>query len=667
MKKVLLTAAAFSFITSMAICQDYSREFGKVNHDEISMTKYSRDPSAEAVILFDIGETRFVEGQDVYSYNVEFTRSKRIKIFTKAAVKYAEISIPFYVDADGRAETVKSIEAYSYNWENGQLNISSLDLSTIYTEKVNERWSRKKFVIPNVKPGSTIEYRFVLESPFHFNLPSWKFQSRIPTIYSKCVVRMIPFYEYAFILQGTNRFDLLTTTTDPNQRVWGTLTTDKGMDIGNGVRFQDQVSTYVLKDVPAFKDEEYLSSEDDYIIKIDFQESKFIAPTGTVTEIMSTWPKLVHELLKNDNFGKFMKSCDKPAKKILESELILIDKSDKEKCKAIINYVKSGFKWDEFTSMFNSRSPKELMNQKKGNSAEINLFLTAMLKAAGISADPVIISTRDNGRINPNYPFLHYFNDVIVLVTLNDQQFFCDGTDFSTNYNRIPPRCINDIGLVIQEGDIKWVNLNTGYKSIDNKSVTMEISPENQKIKTNVVLQAVEFDSYWYKDNFENDTLKIKKHFNSLGLTTINKLITANYENNELPYVINCEGETDIEQLNDKLIISPFLSFYMKENRLKPTSRICPIDFIYANTESYNCRIAVPDGYRILTMPDPFSIDNAIVRINVDYKSEGNMINLTAEYGFKKSVNPPSDYSSIRNYFDIIVKKFNEQVVLVKK
>jgi transglutaminase-like putative cysteine protease len=667
MKKLILTAAVLYFLQSILTGQDFSREFGKVGQEEIDLKNYSRDPSAEAVILFDMGDSRFIDTQDD-NYNIEFTRTKRIKIFTKAALKYAEVAIPFYIDEYGKAETVKSIEAYSYNWENGQLNRSVLDPSTVYVEKINDRWSQKKFVIPNTRPGSVIEYKFVLESPFQFNLPSWKFQDYIPTIYSKYVVRMVPFYVYEFIMQGTNRFDYQTSVKDPIERIWGTLTRDlAGQDVGYGVRFHDLINTYVLKDVPAFRDEAYITSDDDYLVKLDFQESKIIPPVGSPIEIISTWPKLTQELIKNDHFGKFVKAADKPATKILETKLNLSGKTQTEKCRDIINYVKSGFKWNSYSSIYCSKSQHEFMDQKKGNSADINLFLVALLRAAGINASPVILSTREHGKIRTDYPFLHYFNYVVVLVNSGDQQFLCDGTDFYTNYNRIPSRCINEKGLVIQEGDLKWISLNTGYNSVDNKSVTMDISPESLKATFKMGMQAIESDACWYKDTFSDDTAKLKEYFSEKGIQTVNKIATTNFDNNELPYTVYCEGETEIEQLNDKLIVSPYLGFYPKKNKLTQPSRTYPIDFTYANTESYNCAINIPHGYKVLTMPESYNIDNEIAKIKVNYALNGSVINIGSEFGFKKAVYPPSDYSSIKNYFDIITKKFNEQIVLVKE
>jgi hypothetical protein len=39
---------------------------------------------------------------------------------------------------------------------------------------------------------------------------------------------------------------------------------------------------------------------------------------------------------------------------------------------------------------------------------------------------------------------------------------------------------------------------------------------------------------------------------------------------------------------------------------------------------------------------------------------------MDCSYGFKKAVYQPADYRNIKSYFDIIVRKFNEKIVLVK-
>ena len=326
MKKLLLIILLFG---QFAYAQKTENEFGKISQQEIEMKNYTKDKGAKAVILYDKGLSIFFDTDN--GYDIRFTRHKRIKIFDKSESQNAEVSIPYYVDGYGKTETVKSIEAVTYNTLDGRLTKKRLDPSTIYEERINERWYNKKFVFPDVQDGAIIEYRYVLETPFHFNLPDWTFQDKIPTIYSEYQVSMIPFYEYVFVVQGISRFDYQNTVVAKEKRTWGSVVMSHGKNMGSGVEFQDYVHTYVLKDVPAFNDESYISSVSDYIIQMDFQLAKFHSPRYGTSDIISTWPDLNESLLKHEKFGKYLKRSSKIAKKIISEDLNLGNKDNKQK------------------------------------------------------------------------------------------------------------------------------------------------------------------------------------------------------------------------------------------------------------------------------------------------------------------------------------------------
>ncbi len=255
MKKLLIIFGLL--ISSPIFAQVKEIEFGNISTQEIEMSSYEKDKEAKAVVLYDKGESMFFDTEG--GYDIRFTRHKRIKIFDKSESQYSEISIPYYVDGYGKTEVVKSIEAITYNMEDGRLIQKKLDPSTIYEERINDQWFNKKFVFPDVQNGSILELRYELETPFHFNLPDWTYQDKIPTIYSEYKVSMVPFYEYEFLLQGISRFDYQNSVVAKDTRSWGNVSKAYGQVVGNGVEFQDYVHTYVLKDIPAFKDESYIS------------------------------------------------------------------------------------------------------------------------------------------------------------------------------------------------------------------------------------------------------------------------------------------------------------------------------------------------------------------------------------------------------------------------
>lgn len=634
--------------------------FGEISMEEMEMEEYDKDNQAKAVILFDVGETMFYDNEE--GYDIRFKREKRIKIFDISVDGITEVAIPFYVDGYGRTEVVKSIVAHTYNLEDGRIIKKSLDPETIFEEKFSESWWVKKFAFPDVKNGSVIEYEYILESPFKFNLPDWEFQSKIPTIYSQYTVRLVPFWEYVYLAQGITSFDYNHSEESKEKRAWGNITESYGRNVGNGIVFNDMIHVFVLKDVPAFMDESYITSINDYIIKIDFQLAKFHKPYGGSEDIITTWPDMNKALLKHDNFGKYINSCQRYCKKVLENSIQIDGLPVQEKCKVIINYVKENYSWNGSQAMYAQKTAKDFYTQKTGNSANVNLFLLAMLKQAGIVAYPIILSTRKHGKINLNYPFDHFFNNVIVFV--NDSvRLYSDATEDYLPYDRIPPRCINDKGLLVMENAVNWMPLETGVRSIENIQINITPKPDELKSHIFVTIQATEYDAYYLRLNNLNDTLSLRENYAQIG--TINHLSTQNYNRLTIPYVISIEAKKDIEKIGENLIVSPFLHLIDSESKLTQKSRTYPIDLIYKKSRQFTIYLKVPRGYTYDKLPDPVNVNDGLVEITTNYSFQQNTIVIKANYSLKKAIYSEVEYNSIKGYFHRISKLFNQEIVFI--
>ena len=654
----------FLFTISISLNAQISiKPFGKVDLDELKMTSYEKDMDAQAVILFDHGDSYFYESEN--GYDIRFTRHKRIKIFDKSAIAHAEVKIPFYVDGYGRTEVVKSIKARTYNYKNGNILIQELDPSTIYDEKVSENWVYRKFVFPNVQEGSVLELEYVLESPFHFNLPDWTFQDKIPTIYSEYQVKMIPFYEYIYIAQGIDRFDVQNSELSDYKRSWGNTAKSYGQQVGNGIEFQDNIYTFGIKDIPSFKDESFITSINDYIIKMDFQLAKFHSPNGQSKDIITTWQALNEDLIKDDNFGKFIKGSSKISSKILSTELNLSGKSTTSKSQTIIEYVRQHFTWNNINSKYAYQNPRKFFELKTGNSAEINLFLISMLNEAGIPATPVLLSTRNHGKINSNYPFSHFLNYVAVLVN-TAQPFLTDATEDKTAYNRIPMRCLNGMGLLVNEAkEPQWVRLYPVSNSINKNVIKIDVEPEKLVADVELSVQSTEYEAFRYRNNLLGDNDRIKenfeKHFNE-----IYSVNSFNYEKSSLPYSMTIQGNKEVEGIGDKLVINPFLNLSLQKNPFSQIKRDYPVDFIYPNSEEFNISLTIPDGYKIVDLPKEFKMENDIAKVNIEFNQNNKLLEINGIYHFKKSVYRSNEYSRLRAYIDYIVKYFNQEIILEK-
>lgn len=660
MKRASLVLVLSFFVLSALTPQTMEGLNGTTIQEDLAMVNYPKDPQAEAVVIMDIGDASFVEDVND-NYIIRFKRRTRTRVFKPAGSAYSEISIPFY-HTDDDVEELREISAVSYNMVNGTIVRNEIDKSSIYTEKLNNRWSVKKFVVPDVREGSVFEVSYTLESPFLFNLPDWEFQSSIPTIYSQYTTRMIPFFTYAYIIQGTNKLDLQNKeegSAERTSRYIPTLPLEKKT-------FRDVVYTFGMKDLPAFRDDAFISSRKDYIVKLDMQLAKIYYPSGAAVDIMTTWPKLNEELLKDETLGGYIKKCSAPAESMLKDLGPELPADTLEKYQMLTGLVKKTFTWNGYYGKYASENPRDVFKRKTGSAAEINMFLIALLRAAGIEADPLILSTRNNGRINQSYPFESFFNYVIAAVKINGTVHLSDATEPFLAYNRIPPRCINEKGLLLTKKEPLWVNLPDNRVSTDYKDIVISPGSDPENCSAELKVKATDLTAYRYRIELKDDNKLFETELKQNGFSSITSFSTRDYSDPAKPYYFEATGTIETDRLGNQIGIYPFLRFPIRENPLKQTSRSYPVDMIFPESRSFRSVIYIPEGYRIAAQPQDYSLENSMVSINLKYETGEKEAVVTGQYAFKKAVYLPSEYPRLKLYIDNIVNQFNQQIILEK-
>ncbi len=656
---LILTFVTLTFLNLNA---QHSRIWGQINQEDWDLKEFEDDPDAEAVVLYDVAHTKFIDiieekgNFTLYGYNIEFTRKKRIKILKQSGIERANLSIGVY-EAKGSGEKFRYLTAHVYNRdEKGSIQKTELSQDAIFEEKVNDNFTRYKAACPDVKVGSIIEYTYTLESPYKFNIYDWEFQTDIPTVYSQYRLDMIPFYEYNFIAQGLDRFDYQTSYQSDEKR------TSKYYKVD----FYEVINVYGMSNIPAFKEESFISTRDDYIMKMDFQLSKYQASQTTKEDVMSTWPKLCNDLIEGDRYGGYLKDSRSIAKKVLQKDIPNLSDDKNEKARQIIEHMKQNYTWNGNYSYSASAKAKDFYKLKKGSSAEINLFTVSMLREAGLKARPVILSTRGHGKIKFNYPYMSFFNHVIIFVMEEDSKYLSDASEELISYNRIPLNCMNSRGLVVSANSDDWVDLESNATSQNKVVLNLKVNPDSTNCTGNVTIQALEYAAFRKRKNYKDEFEELQDYLKNNGLES-EKVKSINYEKMEMPYIIAAEGKAEIEDLDGDLIIRPFLKFPILENPFKLKERDYPIDFSLTFEENFEATIDIPENLKPFELPAPINIDNNLVKIDLSYSYEGSELSASGLYSFKKSIYEPNEYSTVKEYFQTIVDGFNKEIVLVKK
>ena len=650
MKHIAILSFLFATCSCAAWGQNYSLEFGKISQFETELKSYTEDTSANALILYDIGKSEFIY-DDTEGFKLITEHSRKIKIFNQTGFEHAEIEIPFY-RKEKKGEEVYDITAVTYNYENGKIVETRLDPERIFTEKKSEFWQVKKFAMPAVKENSIIEYKYKLRSPYFTAYQDWEFQQEIPVRYSKYLALMNPFYTYVWYLQGTVPLDYHNSYKDSGLPKY----------VGS-IDYKELVYEFVIRDVPAFNDETFITSKNDYIGKINFQLSQINHYNGATENVITTWEKLNSDLLKESSFGKFLKASEKKTKAITE-ELNLTGSGPLKKIETIVEYVKSNYEWNGYNGYIPYGNVKEFLDSKTGAAADLNLFLTALLRNSGIESYPVLLSTRDHGKIKSNYPFLESFNYVAVLAKFENSNVVLDATNPGLPSQLIPTKCINDQGLIVKKDEENWVTLKSNASSVISVTAKLKFNQDHDSLTGTYNIVSTGYDAVKFRKNFLNSTEKKRDYFQKRGLS-INEEVNEQGEDKKRPYTFIFIGSYPIEKIFDKTYIAPFAEIPYSENPLKKLDRKYPVDLIYPKSKVFNIFIEVPDECTIEHLPKSMHIDNKLFKLEYNAVLNENIININAEYSFKNAVYSGKEYKLIRYYFEKIAEKFNEKIVIV--
>lgn len=634
--------------------ENYIREPGRITQYEMSMKEYDRDKDAEAVVLYDLGEYYF-EGDEINGRMLlNMKRRVKIKILKQSGIEHTNFEIPYYMEGFNWEE-FEYIEGTTYNYENGKLSETPLTKDNIFEEKINNNLSIKKVAFADVKEGSIIEFGYKITTPYYFHMREWMFQRTIPVVYSRLEYRAVPYYDYAYLLKGIDKLDEFDYKAGAFEKRFGSLL------------YKEMIYTFALNNIPAFKDEEFITSPKDYLIGINFQLARQNFTKGGSKDIITTWPAMCDDLLKDKDFGGYIKSSKNESKKIFPS-LALENKTPAQKVEIITNYVKENYNWNNYNSKYASGKLSDFLKRKTGNIGDLNLFLIGLLQAAEIEVYPIVLSTRGNGIIDKQYPFQQFLNYVIALAVVDGKPMFIDASEPLLYYNSLPSRCINVEGLMVKPKSEHWIPISQKYMSFDVKEFQIKINPNSKSMSVDAKFYGTDYEAYHYRKAYmgkEENLINYLKKANNIDVTNgIN--ITENDKLNR-PFRFSFHFNTSLESSSDKLFVHPYCNLSIANNPFKQTERKLIVDLIYIRGNIYKSTIEIPDGYKVESIPENYSVNNDIITINCTAQKNDNIIELSAHYSLKKELYAAEDYEKLKESFTDIIKHFSEMVVLVKE
>lgn len=641
-------------------------KFGKITVEELQKKVYSIDSNANAVVLSDIGDAA-VEGNSKGWFSVTLKRHRVVHILNKSGYDEANVEVPLYTDHDAE-EQLQSVRAVTYNLENGKIVETKLDKSSIFKEKRDEHHFVKKFTMPNVKEGCIIEFEYEFTSDFIQNLDPWEFQGSNPELWSEYDLRLPEFFTYAFLSHG---YHPLYINTRKDNMTSFTVRNSQTASATESISFSANVKDYrwVMKDVPELKEESFTSALKNHIARIDFQLASQ-GPPLQYHDYRASWPSLTRSLLESDYFGSTLKNNNNWLSDDVKP-IIAGSTSELDKARKIYAYVRDNFSCTEPYAIYTNQTLKNVLKAKKGSVSEINLLLTAMLRFAGLVADPVLLSTTNHGYALEYSPILTNFNYVVTQVMADGKDYYLDASHERLGFGKMLPNCYNGHARVV---DDVATPLSFSPDSVNEKKMSvLFISNDTKGNWVGTMNQLVgDYESYQIrnkiKEKGQDEYFKeVQKNY-GMDLKIDDQHIDS-LNNYEQPVSLHY-GITLNPEKADILYVNPMFGEKYEKNPFTSAERYYPVEMPYTIDKTYLLTMEVPEGYEVDELPKQIVAkmdEQGSGYFEYRISQSGSTISLRCRVKLIRTLFLPEEYETIREFFNLIVSKQNEQIVFKKK
>ena len=664
---LLLAALSFSALQPLQ-AQDAPLRWGEVSPEDLSLAVYALDTAAAAVVLGDFGVINFDFAGGAYNYVLEHHR--RIKILQRSGFSYGDVVIDYRLED----EKISAVKAQVITPDGKILPVAK---SEIFEEAVSDKRGRVSFSFPQIEVGTVIEYQYKLTSSDFLSLRDWSFQEDIPVRYSEFRLNVPEWYDYAFISQGRAvdiseveaRYEYIEPPGNLRYDGQGKPYSGRGL-----VKVRLGAYRIAMKEVPALKEEPFVANMEDYVARLRCQLRAVHYPGSMPITVLDDWPTVAKDLMEHEQFGQQFTKRRLQRKLLEEIEPLLLDARDEaEKVRRTYDYLAQSMEWDERFRFLVEDELEKCWDDRRGTSGELNMLLLAALRALKVECYPLLVSTREHGQPLELYPIVTQFNHVAVAVYLGEQLQLLDLGNPFRPAGLLRPSTLNRRAWLLKPKKPEWIDL------VPPVSKAMRIFNGTLDENGNLHLKARErHEGYFavqHREQIAEDQRgaflqrKWRELFPEAQLPTPSFDAT---EQNASPLSISYEVELPglAQAVGDFLYFNPILTPFFSENPFKLAERNFPIDLGYPIDLQSIYLIDLPEGYAIEELPESARVTLPDGGGRFDYmasETQPGQIQVIHKINLSQFRFLPEEYANIKEYFDIMLQRQGEQIVLKKK
>ena len=355
-----------------------------------------------------------------------------------------------------------------------------------------------------------------------------------------------------------------------------------------------------------------------------------------------------------------------------------------EKVKIFYTYILENITYSNVSFLHSNFIPQKAsrtITTRLGDCKDVSTLFVALCHEAGINANLVLISTRNNGNQTMPLPAVN-FNHCIAQLNLDNKTYYLELTD-----NKLPFGAALSIDLKSDILPVPYLDNTIGDKLL---SMDMPFRPKN-------VVQRQHHITLFNKDMqiarksvyFESNASSLRRSYRNIGSDEqLKKMSQAIASDFTMPIKVTGLKFTNLDNLADSMLIEYNLDIKniiqevagMKILNLPWTGKFASLDIVTEETRKYPLElwsfmnddfnsevmsITLPKGKSFVEIPQNANYDcaNASYQLTFDTKTPG-MVFIHRNFKRKTEQVSPEQYSAFREFIHQVSESDNKQYAI---
>jgi len=354
-----------------------------------------------------------------------------------------------------------------------------------------------------------------------------------------------------------------------------------------------------------------------------------------------------------------------------------------EKVRKIYNFIVNNIRYSHVSFLQSGLIPQKasnVLNTKMGDCKDVSTLFVAMCKEIGVTANLVLIDTRDNGKKDMLLPSID-FNHCIAKTTIDNKDYYVELTSDFFPFNSVGSHLIDAFALdVVNEADkktvdIAFLNPPARMKNIVSRVTTITIDDKNLNIeKTNYktgIFAADMRSSYrdiGVKEQEKGLLESLTGEYPNIQLNSFEFTKGLKDNSDSLTYKYSYTGYNALTDVTGLSLFSlPWASKANPKDFIFNKKREFPFDlynFSYYDSDIETMTIIIPRGKYLAEIPKSYKYSCSVADYYLTFKVVKSTIVAKRELKYKQSIVPLDKIKEFADFYKKVITADTKQIAI---